>query len=90
MDAGSITLGIIGILIFRKESGAARNNFVEALRQAMVLGHGAGGTARASTEAGSSAARRPQRKALRLKSTATPFNSIARSIAAAETGTKPF
>ena len=49
----------------------------------------AGAVARASTSAASTAACRPQRNASRLNSTATPFNAIACSIAAAESGTNP-
>ena len=46
--------------------------------------------ARRSTAAWSWAARRPQRKACLLGSTATPLSSIACSMAAAEIGISPF
>ena len=42
-----------------------------------------------STPSGSKAARRPHRNASRLSPTATPFSSIARMIASADTGTSP-
>ena len=47
------------------------------------------GNARFSTAAKSIAASLPQRKALRLKSTATALSVIARSIASPATGTRP-